>query len=252
MKATVSRRSFVGAIAGAGLLVSQQRSSILAAPGRASSLTARAAQDAPDGPYTLPDLPYDYAALEPHIDTLTMQIHHDKHHAAYVANLNKAVADYPDLQALTVEQLVQRLDTVPEEIRMTVRNNAGGHYNHSFFWATMGATGTTPSDALSVAIDRDLGGLEATQTAINEAGAKRFGSGWSWLIVKDGKLAVVSTPNQDSSLMDNSGTPILGVDVWEHAYYLKYQNKRADYLTAWWNIVNWDIVSMRYAQTLTS
>ena len=252
MKAMVSRRSFVGAMAGAGMLVSQQRSSILAAPGRASSLTTRAAQDAPDGPYTLPDLPYDYAALESHIDTLTMQIHHDKHHAAYVANLNKAVADYPELQALTVEQLVQSLDSVPEEIRMTVRNNAGGHFNHSMFWETMGPAGTKPSDVLTSALDRDLGGLEAMQTAVNEAGTKRFGSGWSWLVVQDGKLAVVSSPNQDSSLMDNSGTPILGVDVWEHAYYLLYQNKRADYLTAWWNVVNWDVVSQRYFDTLSS
>ncbi len=252
MKAMVSRRSFVGAMAGAGLLVGQQRASVLAAPGGAPSILTNAAQDAPDGPHTLPDLPYDYAALEPHIDTLTMQIHHDKHHATYVANLNKAVADYPELQALTVEQLVQNLDSVPEEIRMTVRNNAGGHFNHSMFWETMGPAGTKPSDVLTSALDRDLGGLEAMQTAVNEAGTKRFGSGWSWLVVQDGKLAVVSSPNQDSSLMDNSATPILGVDVWEHAYYLLYQNKRADYLTAWWNVVNWDVVSARFAQTLTS
>ena len=201
----------------------------------------------PDGPFTLPELPYPYEALEPHIDTLTMQIHHDKHHAAYVNNLNTALADHTDLHALTIEELVSDLEALPEEIRTAVRNNGGGHFNHSLFWGLMTPEPGAPSSDLAAAIDRDLGGLEALQAAVTEAGLKRFGSGWSWVVVNDGVLSVLSTPNQDTSLMDGSGTPILGIDVWEHAYYLHYQNKRADYLAAWWNVVNWDAVSERFA-----
>jgi Fe-Mn family superoxide dismutase len=247
MSRSLSRRTFVGAIAALGVASGLRAGQAAAAPNRGFSQLNAALQDAPDGPFTLPPLPYDYAALEPHIDALTMQIHHDKHHQTYVTNLNKAVADQPGLQTLTIEQLVTGLVAVPEAIRATVRNNAGGHLNHTLFWEIMGPGGGAPSGDLAAAIERDLGGLEAMQTAVNEAGTKRFGSGWAWVVVKDGVLSVTSTPNQDNPLMDGAGTPILGIDVWEHAYYLKYQNKRADYLTAWWNIVNWDAVAQRFA-----
>jgi Fe-Mn family superoxide dismutase len=204
--------------------------------------------DAPTGPYTLPDLPYDFSALEPHIDALTMEIHHDRHHKAYVDNLNKAVADLPGLAALDPVALIQALDNVPEEKRSAVRNNAGGHVNHSMFWEIMGPeAGGEPTGAIAQAIVRNLGGVGAMIEAVNAAGLGRFGSGWSWVVLGgDGKLAVTSTPNQDNPLMDGSGVPILGIDVWEHAYYLTYQNKRADYLTAWWNVVNWPAVEERY------
>ena len=229
-------------ILGAGLTA--VRPSMLLAR-QASTPTVAAA--APTGPYTLPALPYAYEALEPSIDTLTMQIHHDKHHQAYVDNLNKAVADYPELQAKTVEELVADLDAVPEEIRTAVRNNGGGHLNHSMFWEIMTPDATEPSGALADAITRDLGSLEDMQAAVVDAGLKRFGSGWSWLVANGGVLSVISTPNQDNPISDGSGTPILGIDVWEHAYYLLYQNKRADYLAAWWNVVNWDAVGERFA-----
>jgi len=236
---TLSRRRVAGGLAATGLA--------LALGARRSPQATGAAQDAPDGPFTLPALPYDYAALEPHIDTLTMQVHHDKHHATYVANLNKAVADHPDLQAMTAEDLIKSLDAVPGDIRATVRNNAGGHVNHTMFWEIMGAAGA-PTGPLADAIGRDFGDLPKLLEAVNKAGTGRFGSGWAWLVLgADGKLAVTSTPNQDNPLMDGAGTPILGVDVWEHAYYLKYQNKRADYLAAWWNVVNWETVATRYA-----
>ncbi|MEA2526324.1 MAG: superoxide dismutase, Fe-Mn family [Thermomicrobiales bacterium] len=239
LRNTLSRRSVVGGIAVTGLG--------LALGARRSPSHIAVAQDAPDGPFTLPALPYDYAALEPHIDTLTMQIHHDKHHATYVMNLNKAVVDQPDLQAKSAEELIKSLDAVPEELRAAVRNNAGGHVNHTMFWEIMGAAGA-PAGPLADAIARDFDGLPALQEAVNKAGTGRFGSGWAWVVLgADGKLAVTSTTNQDNPLMDGSGTPILGVDVWEHAYYLKYQNKRADYLTAWWNVVNWEAVATRYA-----
>ena len=197
--------------------------------------------------YTLPPLPYAYDALEPNIDTETMKIHHDKHHAAYVNNLNTALKEHPDLQAKSPEQLIKDIDAVPEGIRMAVRNNGGGHVNHTMFWELMTPGGAgEPSGDLSVAIQTAFGSLDALKSAINDAGAKRFGSGWSWLVADaGGNLSVVSTPNQDSPLMDGK-TPILGVDVWEHAYYLKYQNKRPDYLAAWWNTVNWDKVASNF------
>jgi Fe-Mn family superoxide dismutase len=235
---TLSRRSVVGGIAASGLA--------LALSARRSPSVLVAAEDAPAGPFTLPPLPYDYAALEPYIDTTTMQIHHDKHHATYVANLNKAVLDHADLQAMTADDLITHLDAVPEEIRAAIRNNAGGHVNHTMFWEIMGAAGT-PTGPLADAITRDFGDLAKLQEAVNKAGAGRFGSGWAWVVLKDGRLSVTSTANQDNPLMDGAGAPILGVDVWEHAYYLKYQNKRADYLTAWWNVVNWESVATRYA-----
>jgi Fe-Mn family superoxide dismutase len=199
--------------------------------------------------YTLPPLPYPYEALEPHIDTLTMQIHHDKHHQAYVTNLNNAVKEQPDLQAKSPEQLIKDLESVPEPIRAAVRNNGGGHVNHTFFWEILTPGGATePSGELSTAIQQAFGTVDALKAAVNDAGAKRFGSGWAW-VVSDaaGTLSVVSTPNQDSPLTDGK-TPILGVDVWEHAYYLKYQNKRPDYLTAWWNVLNWDKVAENYSK----
>src|SRR4051794_31549366 len=198
--------------------------------------------------YTVPPLPYDYAALEPHISARTMQFHHDKHHQAYVTNANNALKDHPDLLALPVEELIAQLDRVPEGIRMAVRNNAGGHANHSLFWQVMKpGGGGDPTGALAQAVTGDLGGLTAFKEAFTKAATTRFGSGWAWLVVKGGKLAVTSTPNQDNPLMDGSGTPILGLDVWEHAYYLDYQNRRPDYITAWWNTINWDEVNRRLA-----
>jgi len=197
--------------------------------------------------HTLPPLPYAFDALEPNIDALTMEIHHDRHHNAYVTNLNNAIAGNSDLEGMSALDLIQNLDRVPEDKRAAVRNNGGGHVNHTMFWEIMGPNGGQPSGALAAAIDRDLGGFDALKDAVNKAGAGRFGSGWAWVVVKDGKLSVTSTPNQDNPLMDGSGTPILGVDVWEHAYYLKYQNKRPDYLAAWWGTVNWAAVAERYA-----
>jgi Fe-Mn family superoxide dismutase len=197
--------------------------------------------------YVLPPLPYPFNALEPHIDAQTMEIHHDKHHNTYVTNLNNAIAGNADLEAMGAIDLIKNLDKVPEDKRTAVRNNGGGHVNHSMFWEIMGPNGGSPSGALAAAINRDLGGLDAMKEAVNKAGAGRFGSGWAWVVVKDGKLSVTSTPNQDNPMMDGSGTPILGVDVWEHAYYLKYQNKRPDYLSAWWNTVNWAAVADRYS-----
>lgn len=198
--------------------------------------------------FTLPPLPYDFGALEPHIDARTMEIHHGKHHAAYVNNLNAALKDHADLQGKTLDQLITDLNAVPEAIRMAVRNNGGGHWNHSLFWQIMKpGGGGEPTGDLAAAITGDLGGFAAFKDAFSKAGATRFGSGWAWLSVKNGKLAVSSTPNQDNPLMDGSGIPILGCDVWEHAYYLHYQNRRPDYIAAWWNTVNWDEVARRYA-----
>jgi Fe-Mn family superoxide dismutase len=197
--------------------------------------------------YTVPPLPYDFAALEPHIDAKTMEIHHDRHHQAYVTNLNAALKDHPQLQGKPIEELIADLNAIPESIRTAVRNNGGGHANHSLFWQIMKpGGGGDPTGEIAKAIDSELGGFAAFKEALSKAGATRFGSGWGWLIVsKDGKLAVTSTPNQDSPLMEGN-TPILGVDVWEHAYYLKYQNKRPDYISAWWNTINWDEVNRRY------
>jgi len=195
--------------------------------------------------FTLAPLPYGYEALEPHIDTQTMQIHHDKHHQAYVDNLNKAVAG-TDNENKSLEDLVKRAGSISP----AVRNNGGGHWNHTFFWESLaGNAGGKPSGKLAEAIDAAFGSLDAFKEKFNNAGMTRFGSGWAWLIVKDGKLEVSSTPNQDNPLMDVAevkGTPVLGADVWEHAYYLKYQNKRADYLAAFWNVVNWNKVAERF------
>ncbi len=198
--------------------------------------------------HTLPDLPYAHNALEPTIDTQTMEIHHGKHHAAYVANLNKALEGNTDLEGKSIEDLVKDLDAVPENIRGAVRNNGGGHWNHSFFWTIMGPNaGGAPSGDLAAAIDSAFGSFDAFKEQFTTAGMTRFGSGWAWLSIKNGALVVSSSPNQDNPLMDGSGTPILGVDVWEHAYYLNYQNRRPDYLGAFWNVVNWDAVAERFA-----
>jgi Fe-Mn family superoxide dismutase len=198
--------------------------------------------------HELPPLPYDYSALEPHIDEQTMRIHHDKHHATYVTNLNTAISGSNDLEAMDPETLIQNLSKVPEDKRGAVRNNGGGHVNHTMFWEIMGPDGGgTPTGELATAINDAFGGFDAMMDAVNKAGIGRFGSGWAWVVAAaGGKLSVMSTPNQDNPLMDGAGTPILGVDVWEHSYYLKYQNRRPDYLTAWWNTVNWDAVNTRY------
>lgn len=198
--------------------------------------------------HTVPDLTYAKDALEPHIDAQTMEIHHDKHHAAYVAKLNEAIAGKADLESKSIEELISDLSAVPEEIRGAVRNNGGGHANHTLFWSILGPdAGGNPSGDLAADIDATFGSFEDFKAKVEAAGATRFGSGWAWLIVnKDGKLEVTSTPNQDSPLMDGN-TPILGIDVWEHAYYLKYQNKRPDYLKAIWNVINWDAVAAKYA-----
>lgn len=194
--------------------------------------------------FTLPPLPYAYNALEPHIDEQTMRIHHDKHHQGYVDNLNKAIAG-TDNEHKSLEELLANAGKLPAG----VRNNAGGHWNHSFFWEILSANGGSPSGSLAEAINNAFGSLDELKAKFNAAGAGRFGSGWAWLIVKDGKLEVTSTPNQDNPLMDVAdvkGTPILGADVWEHAYYLKYQNKRGDYLSAIWNIINWNKVQENF------
>lgn len=196
--------------------------------------------------HQLPALPYAHNALEPHIDATTMEIHHGRHHNAYVTNLNAALESAPELQSKSIEELISDLASVPEAIRTAVRNNGGGHANHSLFWETIAPNaGGAPSGALAVAIESELGGFEAFKADFAKAAATRFGSGWAFLAVANGKLKVYSLPNQDSPIMEGE-TPILGLDVWEHAYYLNYQNKRPDYIAAFWNVVNWDEVSKRY------
>jgi superoxide dismutase, Fe-Mn family len=197
-------------------------------------------------PFKLPDLPYAFDALEPHIDAKTMEIHHDKHHAAYTTKLNEALEKHPDLQGKTIEELLRGLDSLPEAIRGAVRNNGGGFANHAMFWEIMGPNGGgEPSGALADAIKSSFGSFDDFKAKINATGVGQFGSGWSWLAVSDKGLEIYGTPNQDTPLMKGH-RPVLGVDVWEHAYYLKYQNRRPDYLAAWWNTVNWDEVSRRY------
>lgn len=201
--------------------------------------------------YELAPLPYDYSALEPFIDTETMKLHHDKHHQTYVTNVNNALASYPELAAKSVDDLLRDLSAIPEAIRGVVRNHGGGHSNHSAFWTLMGPVGTPgiggePTGAIAAQITADFGSFEDFKKAFNDAGAKQFGSGWAWVVFSEGKLKVTSTPNQDTPLSQGL-YPVLGNDVWEHAYYLKYQNKRPDYLAAWWSVVNWNEVNKRFA-----
>lgn len=197
--------------------------------------------------HTLPALPYAFDALEPHIDTKTMEIHHGKHHAAYVNNLNAALEKYPALQSQGVDQLVSAINTVPEDIRTAVRNNGGGHLNHSMFWQVMAPNaGGAPTGAIAAAIAGSFGSFDAFKDQLAKAGVGRFGSGWAWVIDSGGKLVIESTANQDSPTMEGKKV-VFGIDVWEHAYYLKYQNRRPDYLVAWWNVVNWNEINKRLA-----
>ena len=196
----------------------------------------------------LPPLPYDFGALEPHIDAQTMQIHHDKHHAAYVTNLNAALDKHPDLKGKPAEELLKDIGAIPDDIRTAVRNNGGGHANHSMFWKIMKqGGGGNPTGDIAKIINDKLGGFDAFKEKFNDNGVKRFGSGWTWLIAKEGKFELISSANQDSPIMEGA-FPIMGNDVWEHAYYLKYQNRRPDYLKAWWNVVNWDEINNRLKQ----
>jgi superoxide dismutase, Fe-Mn family len=228
-----------------------QSSAAVLAGGVLSSVTsqARANQNQSAG-FTLPKLPYAYDALEPIIDKQTMTIHHTKHHQGYVDKLNAALESEPDLAAMSIEQLLAKLDSLPENVRTAVRNNGGGHANHSLFWKCMtpkGSDGTTVRDSkLSQAIESGFGSFDKLKEQFSAAGGSQFGSGWAWLVAGDGKLEIMSTPNQDSPLSMGK-TPLLGLDVWEHAYYLKYQNRRADYISAWWDVVNWQQVSKNFA-----
>jgi len=202
--------------------------------------------------HTLPPLPYEYAALEPHIDAQTMQIHHGKHHQAYVNNLNAALDKHPELFRWSLEDLLRKINQIPEDIRTAVRNNAGGHHNHSLFWTILAApsrAGGEPTGALADGLKKTFGGVDKFKEQLAAAATSRFGSGWAWLVMSEGKLEVLSTANQDSPLMDGK-VPILGLDVWEHAYYLKYQNRRPDYIAAWWNVVNWAEVAKRFTEQL--
>jgi superoxide dismutase, Fe-Mn family len=215
-----------------------------------SSLAAPAATVAATDIFKLPALTYDYNALEPHIDAATMKFHHDKHHAAYVKNLNGAIAKYPQLQTKTVEQLLTSLNTLPKDIQATVRNNGGGHFNHTMFWQIMGPKGGgAPTGAIGQEIISQFGTFDAFKTQFNEAGTKLFGSGWVWLVREKGKLKITTTSNQDSPISQGL-YPIMGNDIWEHAYYLKYQNRRPDYLSAWWNTIDWTEVNKRFDRAL--
>ena len=196
--------------------------------------------------YTLPDLPYAYDALEPYIDEETMHLHHDKHHNTYVTNLNAAIEKYPELGEKTIEELLSDMDAIPTDIKTAVRNNGGGHANHSFFWEIMAPNaGGEPTGEIKEAINEAFGDFSSFKEEFKKAAAGRFGSGWTWLVMENGKLAITSTANQDSPLMEGK-TPILGLDVWEHAYYLKYKNVRPDYIAAFWNVINWDEVNKRF------
>ena len=213
------------------------------------TLPSRAwAQTPPAGPFTLPPLPYAPDKNEPHIDAQTMSLHHDRHHAAYVANLNAVAKDHSALAAMPIQDILAKLNEAPDSVRTALRNNGGGHANHTMFWSIMGGAGGAPTGELLAAVDRDLGGMDKFKAEFNRLGLTQFGSGWVFVTVdKAGKLGLANRPNQDTPLMEG-GRVLMGNDVWEHAYYLKYQNRRADYLAAWWNVVNWNAVAGRYAQ----
>jgi len=231
MNDSLSRRSLIQMAAGAALLTTKLAPKLSAA-----------------GPFTLPPLPYAFDALEPYIDARTMEIHHDKHHQAYVDNLNKAVASEPSLSGMTVEELLAKLDTLPAPVRTAIRNQGGGHANHSLFWLTLGpAKGAQPGRALAKALDASFGSYSKLEDQLKAAAAGVFGSGWAWLVVDGNKLAIEQYPNQDSPISKGK-KPLLGIDVWEHAYYLKYQNRRAEYLAAITKVINWDFVSGRYEE----
>jgi Fe-Mn family superoxide dismutase len=246
----MNRRDFITRTSTAALAAS-----LVPAFGQSASPVAQTAPTAgATYPFAVSPLPYDYAALEPHIDAATMKLHHDKHHQAYVTNLNNALKDQPKYQGLTIEALLSQLDSLPAAIQTAVRNNGGGHLNHSFFWQIMRPVGTEgsggkPSAKLAAAIDADFGSLAKFQEAFNAAALKVFGSGWAFLVANKatGKLSITTKPNQDSELFHTDRTCILACDVWEHAYYLHYQNRRADYLKAWWSVVAWDVASRRLA-----
>ena len=231
-----------GALAGAALA---------AMPGAvAQTKSVTPAEAATGGPFTVPPLPYAYDALEPYIDARTMEIHHDKHHAAYVANLNKAVAEFPDLGKMSVEAMLQNLNAIPEKIRTAVRNNGGGHFNHSLFWQMLKKDGSGPAGALVGAIDSAFGSFAAFKEGFSKAAVGQFGSGWAWLVIDgNGKLSIEPTANQDSPISQGR-QPLLGVDVWEHAYYLKYQNRRPEYVAAFFHVINWDFVAGRYEKAV--
>lgn len=243
----MNRRTFIksSGLVGAGLLGAERTTSGFLHPIRDTE--SKFIQEGNTVPFTVPALPYSFDALEPHIDAKTMEIHHDKHHGTYVSNLNKALEGHPDLQAKSIDDLLKGLDTVPENIRNAVRNNGGGHWNHSLFWTLMKkGGGGEPKGDLGAAISSTFGSFAAFQEKFSAAGIGRFGSGWAWLVVKDGKLVVDSTPNQDTPYLLGAKA-VLGIDVWEHAYYLKYQNVRPEYIKQWWNVVNWDKASELYA-----
>jgi superoxide dismutase, Fe-Mn family len=240
----------MGAVAGAALIAETVRAEGLT--GQAASAAPTTPPAPPAGPFTLPPLPYAYDALEPSFDAVTMHLHHDKHHQAYVNNLNVAVAAHPELASKTVEDLLQSLGTLPESVMNTIRNNGGGHLNHSFWWPTLGKGGAAPTGELAKAIDAKFGSLSAFQDKLTAAALGVFGSGWAWLAkLPDGAVKIETTPNQDS-LISVGLKPVLGVDVWEHAYYLKYQNKRVDYVKAFFQVLNWDYVSGEFAKKANS
>ena len=242
---SLKRRNFLyllGATTGAALV-----GTLPGACAAQSNGEPRAQQTGTQQAFQLPPLPYDYKALEPHIDAETMQFHHDKHHAAYVNNLNEALAKHPELKGRSAEDLLRNINTVPEDIRTKVRNNGGGHVNHTMFWEIMSPNGGgEPTGAIAQAITQTFGSFDKFKEQFNQAGSDRFGSGWVWLVrTQDGNLQVMNTLNQDSPLMEGH-YPIMGNDVWEHAYYLNYRNRRNDYLNAWWNVVNWDEINKRF------
>jgi superoxide dismutase, Fe-Mn family len=247
----MNRRKFLvsGGIVSAGLLGTGNAATSLLQASSATTSLEPANLKLEDKPvaFTVPPLPYPFDALEPHIDAKTMEIHHDKHHGAYVTNLNKALEGHADLQSKSLEELLGNLDAIPENIRNAVRNNAGGHWNHTLFWTQLKkGGGGEPKGDLAEAIKSAFGSFAEFQTKFAAAGVGRFGSGWAWLVVKDGKLAIDSTANQDTPI-SLKAKAVLGLDVWEHAYYLKYQNRRPDYIAAWWNVVNWDSASQLYS-----
>lgn len=237
----IIRRNLLLAGAGAALATTTRRVSAQGGPPASGRVMG-----GPSYPFSVPPLPYAVAANEPSIDAQTMELHHDKHHAAYVANLNAAVKDHPQVAAMPLGDMLGRLNELPDDIRTTVRNNGGGHANHSMFWPVMGGTGGDPGGEVGSAINRDFGSFSQLKTAFDKGGAGRFGSGWVMVLVDgSGKLGLVTLPNQDSPLVDGKMV-LFGNDVWEHAYYLKYQNRRPEYLAAWWNVVNWPVIEQRY------